>query len=270
LFALPLLTGCGAFATDSGIYPLPTVRIVFPSPDFFGLEYDILELETPRGTVNFAWFIPAENARATVVFHHGAVINRSAMHDTYRLLNANGLNVLIHDYEGFGESFSLVARLETILEDANTALATAQARTGEGTDKIIVFGSSMGTMPAFAQAADMPDNVVAVIVEGSFNQSLPAIAYILLGLQPDPVSFSLIPDELDPLRNAPQVQLPTLFLHSRDDRTTPISGARALFDLVPAQKQFEELVGGHIASVTADPTYEDKLMSFIDDVLDGE
>jgi len=265
---LPLLTGCGAFATDSGIYPLPTIRVVFPTPDLFGLDYETLELETPRGTINFAWFIPAANPRATVVFHHGAVINRSAMFDTYLMLNANGLNVLIHDYEGFGESFSLVARLETILEDSNTALATAQARDDPGSDRIIIFGSSMGTMPALAQAATMPDRVVALVVEGSFDQTLPPVAYISLGLQPDPISFSLIPDELDPIRNAPQVRIPTLFLHSREDLTTPISGARALYDLVTAPKQFEELVGGHIASVTADPTYESKLMTFIDAVLD--
>ncbi len=259
-------SGCGGFLVDGGIFPLPTIHLVYPYPIQVGIPFESVTLTAENGLPIFGWWIPAENARATVLIHHGAVVNRSAHLSHYRLLHELGYHVFIYDYQGFGESFVL-ASLDTILDDANLALAHVQSRSGPGTDKIVLFGLSMGTMPAMAQCADAPERVVGLVLEGSFVQSqLPAFAYVLLGIQPSPLAFERIPPELDPVDHAPLVNMPKVFMHSLQDITTPISSSRQLFDLASEPKEFVELIGGHIDAVNVDPSYRAHLEQILADL----
>ncbi|MCA9256673.1 MAG: alpha/beta hydrolase, partial [Phycisphaerales bacterium] len=135
-----------------------------------------------------------------------------------------------------------------------------------GSDKIIIFGQSMGTLPAIAQAARSPDRVVGLVVEGSFTETLPTWAFTLLGIAPDPIAFSRIPDELVSANNIVNVTIPKRFLHSRDDLTTPIGGARQLYELAPDPKSFFETFGIHLDAINRDPAYEPALVEFLDEV----
>lgn len=258
--------GCGAFSVDNGgLFPLPSIHIVWPIPGQFGLGSESITLTGEDGEQIFGWFIPADNARATVIIHHGAVINRASTSDHYRLLNRNGYNVFVYDYQGFGESLVL-AEITTVLPDADVALAYLQQRDGPGSDKIVIFGQSMGTLPAIAQAARSPDRVVGLVVEGSFSEALPPWAFTLLGITPDPVAFSRIPDELMSAENIVNVTMPKRFIQSRDDLTTPIAGARNLFELAPEPKSLIEITGPHLQAVTRDPSYEAALIGFLSEV----
>jgi pimeloyl-ACP methyl ester carboxylesterase len=203
--------------------------------------------------------MPANGARATVLIHHGALVNKSSHLAHYRLLHELGYNVFIYDYQGFGESFVL-ASLDTILDDADAALTHVQSRTDPGTEKIVLFGLSMGTMPALAQCAESPERVVGLVLEGSFVQSeLPPFAYVFLGIQPSPLAFERIPPELDSVLHAPLVTMPKYFMHSRQDLTTPISSSQHLFELAAEPREFIELIGGHIDAVNVDPAYRTHL-----------
>ena len=148
-------TGCGAIAVEGGIFPLPTIHLIWPLPEQLGMTAESVVLETPNGGPIYGWFIPAASPRATVIIHHGALINRSATSDHYQLLNRHQFNVFVYDYQGFGESL-VVAQLSTVLSDADAALAYVQQHDGPGSEKIIIFGQSMGTLPAIAQAARSP------------------------------------------------------------------------------------------------------------------
>ena len=59
------------------MFPLPVIHLVTPLPRQFGLEYEDVRLTSANGQTLYGWFIPAEQARATVLIHHGAVVNRS-------------------------------------------------------------------------------------------------------------------------------------------------------------------------------------------------
>ncbi|MCB9856628.1 MAG: alpha/beta fold hydrolase [Phycisphaerales bacterium] len=259
--------GCGAFAVDNGgLFPLPTIHIVWPLPEQFGLASESVQLSGGNGEQIFGWFIPADDARATVIIHHGAVINRASTSDHYRLLNRNGFSVFVYDYQGFGESLVL-AEITTVLPDADVVLQYVQQRDGPGADKIVIFGQSMGTLPAIAQAARSPDRVVGLVVEGSFSETLPPWAFTLLGITPDPIAFSRIPDELMSAENIVNVTMPKRFIQSRDDLTTPIAGARNLYELAPEPKSFVEMTGGHLQAVNRDPSYETALIDFLNGVV---
>lgn len=259
--------GCGAFAVDDGgLFPLPSIHIVWPTPVDFGLVSEPVTLTRDDGDAIYGWFIPADNARATVILHHGALTNRASTSNHYRLLNRSGYNVFVYDYQGFGESLVL-ATIATVLPDADIALEYVQQRDGPGSEKIVIFGQSMGTLPAIAQAARAPDRVVGLIVEGSFSETLPAWAFTLLGITPDPIAFSRIPDPLMSAENIVNVTIPKRFIHSRDDLTTPIAGARNLFELAPEPKSFVEVGGPHLEAINRDPSYEAALVNFLNEVV---
>lgn len=263
---LILCQGCGGFLLDGGLFPLPTIHLVFPMPSEYGLDYEDVRLASSNGQTIYGWFIPADGARATVLIHHGAVENRSGSAGYYRLFHELGYHVLIYDYQGFGESLWL-ATLNTILPDAEVALAHLQERNEPGTDKIILFGFSMGTLPALTQVARNPQGVLGVILEGSFvPQSLPVWSFYPLGITPSPEAFLNVPEELNPRLNAAQTTLPKLFLQSREDRVTPFSGAEELFELAAEPKHFEELAGKHIQAVEVDPNYRDYIAAFLEQV----
>lgn len=266
LLALAALHGCGGFAVDDGILPLPTIHFVFPTPDMYGLAYEQVELVASNGKPIYGWFVPADNPRATVVIDHGALFNRAIEAPHIALFHELRCHVMIVDYQGFGESAAL-ARLDTILDDANVGLEYARARSAGSTDRIVIFGISMGTLPALAQAADNAPDVVGVILEGVVQQDvLAGFGYQLLGVPPSPEAFTRIPDELIPQKNVPRINMPKLFVQSREDELTPFVGAERLNELASEPKQLVAVTGGHGLSVYTDPTYADKIRAFLDDV----
>ena len=82
---ISLLPGCGGFYTASGVFPLPVIHLVTPVPTQLGLEFEDVRLTSANGQTLYGWFTPAEQARATVLIHHGAVVNRSSTYAHYVL-----------------------------------------------------------------------------------------------------------------------------------------------------------------------------------------
>jgi len=270
---LLLCSGCGSFAVDEGLYPLPAIHVVYPNPSDVGLAYEDVQLTAANGQTLYGWYIPASQPRGTILIHHGAVANRSSGTAHYLLLHDLGCNIFTYDYEGFGENWSL-ATLAAILPDADLALDHVQGRRRLDDLPIVIMGASLGTMPAFAQAARNPPGVVALVVEGtSVPQNLPVFVYPMIGMTPSPEAYLHFPDELSPLNpevNVPLITLPKLFIHSRDDTMTPIAGARTLYELAVEPKEFEEVTGEHLMAVSADAEhYRQIFSSFLDRVLGG-
>ncbi len=256
-------TGCGAFVTEAGIFPLPTIHLVYPVPAQVGIAFETVLLDSPSGPM-FGWFIPAEGASATILIHHGAITNRSQYLAHYVLLHEMGYHVFIYDYQGFGENFN-VATIGNILGDADRALQHLQQRDEPGTEKIVIFGLSMGTLPSMAQAARSPDRVVGVMFEGSFVQeTLPPFSYLALGIVPSPLAYTRMPAALDPETNVAAITLPKLFLQSRDDFITPFDSATELYDRAPPPKAFVPLSGLHTYSVIFDLNYGPSIKAFLD------
>jgi len=267
LSSMSAFGGCGAFQVDGGLYPLPAIHVVYPRPSDVGLASEDVQMTAGNGQTLYAWFIPAHEPRATVLFHHGAIANRSSCLKHARLLHELGCNVLLYDYQGFGESWSL-ATLDTILSDADRALAHLQERGQTGALPIVMFGASLGTLPTYAQSARGPAGVVGVIGEGScVPQALPRWLFPVLGIAPSPEAFLNVPAALDPLTNVPLITLPKLFLHSPTDPQTPIAGAQELFAVAVEPKEFREVAGGHLDAVAVDPNYATLISGFLDEVV---
>lgn len=267
------LGGCGADRALDGLFPPPAQNFILFLPSHLGLTYEDIKIDISAGRTIHGWFIPADNAPATVLIHHGAVANRSMLFYYYAALHELGYNVMVYDYQGFGESRS-VTSLETILPDADAALVHLQRRSDPGTDRIVLFGLSLGTLPTLAQAAQAPNGIVGIILHGAFvPESIPPWSFPLVGVIPLPEVIERVAAEhaeLDPYRYIEQITLPKLFLQSPQDFVTPFVGAEQLYELAPKPKQLVEVFGGHSLPPILDPHYAEHLRVFLDGVALGE
>lgn len=266
---LPILTsvGCGGFAVDDGIFPMPVVHIVFPAPDLYGIDYENVEIKIENGQTIYGWYVPADDAKATALINHGALFSRSIYAAQIAFFHDLGLNVMIADYQGFGENLS-VARFDTILPDANAALEYVRSRDDPGTDRIIIYGVSMGTLPTLAQAAENPEDVLGIIIEGVVQtDTLVPEGYQLLGIPPSPEAFVAAASELFPSNNVVKIKMPKLFIQSLEDIITPYDGALKLFEMSPEPKQLAPVIGIHGLSIFMDPSYVEQVRSFITSIL---
>lgn len=255
-----------SYAEDGYFEPFTFKTLV--SPSLLAAPYEDLTLWSRQGDPVYAWFLPVDDPAGTVLIHHGATTNRSAVLGNYLHLRSFGYNVLVYDYQGFGESENPVD-LNTILDDADAALQFLQDSDKPGTDRIVLYGISMGTLPAIAQAAESPERVVGVILEGCFtSDSLPLWSYLLIGIIPWEIDVSAAYPELDPTLYIMRVTMPKLFIQSRQDSVTPFEGAEQLCALSPEPKQLVEVYGEHTASWIVDWRYADILQDFLDGLPD--
>jgi len=274
--ALPLLVltglaGCPTEPVGDGLFAPPAQNLILFAPDVVGLPFEDIELavDSPVPHTVYAWFIPAEGAPGTVLIHGGSFFNRSALFDYYTLVHDLGWNVFVYDYQGYGES-KLQPSLESLIPDADAALRYIQQSGAPGSERIALFGISLGTLPTLAQAARGPDGVVGVILQGSFVPDLlPSRSFLLAGVVPLPEVIARLPQELDPYGNIGRVAPPKLFLQSPQDLTTPIEGARRLFELAHEPKQFVEVFGGHALALVLDPTFSEHVAGFLEEARGG-
>ncbi len=273
VIGIVLLNGCAVEPIEEGWFTPPAQKPILFPPSAVGLAYEPIEIDAPAGHTIYGWFIPADDAPATVMINHGAVCNRSALFPYYAVLHDLGYNVMLYDYQGFGESPGS-ANLGTLLPDADAALDHLQSRSEHGTDRIVLFGLSLGTLPTLAQAARTPNGIVGIILHGAFvSESIPPWSFPLVGVIPLPEVLERVAaehGELNPYGNIEQITLPKLFIQSPQDLATPFAGAELLYELAPEPKQLVEVFGGHSLPVLIEPSFAEHLRIFLDSVAPGE
>jgi fermentation-respiration switch protein FrsA (DUF1100 family) len=110
---------------------------------------------------------------------------------------------------------------------------------GVGSDRIVIFGKSLGGGVAVDLALEAP--AAGLIVESSFT-SIPDMA----GAHYPFVPKFLVRTQMNSVVKVPYVSMPKLFIHSRQDRVVPFRLGRALFEAASQPKRFHEVVGaGH-------------------------
>lgn len=213
-------------------------RELAATPQDIGLDYETLWLETADGERLHGWYVPVSAARATLLFCHGNAGNISHRLETLRNFHELGLNVLIFDYRGYGQSTGKPSEAGTY-RDADAAWHYLLDARRLAPHDIIIAGRSLGA----AVAAELASRTVpaAVLLESAFI-SVPAMAAEIYPWLPPGLPGLY---RYDNLARLAQVTRPLLLVHSRDDEIIPVAHARALFAAAREPKQYLELRGGH-------------------------
>ncbi|HDZ77650.1 MAG TPA: alpha/beta hydrolase [Candidatus Omnitrophica bacterium] len=217
--------------------------IYFPSsliemtPKDFGLEFEDVMLKTRDGVNISAWFIPSKDATVTVLFCHGNGGNISHRLDKIRFFNNLNLNVIIYDYRGYGKSTGSPCEKGLYL-DTKAVYDYLRNDKKIGSDKIIVFGESLGS----ALAVDLisKEKTAGIIIEGGFS-SAPDMARHMYPLIP-PLIFSV---KFNSAAKIKDIKIPKLFFHSKSDEVVPYVLGRKLFDAADNPKEFVNIFGAH-------------------------
>jgi len=238
------------------------IKAIAATPAAFGLAYEELLLDTGAGTSLHGWYLPGREDAHTLLFLHGNAGNISHRLDSLALFNSLGLNVLIFDYSGYGQSGGTASEQQTYA-DARIAWDYLTHTRGVAPGRIIVFGRSLGAGVATWLATQ--ETPAGLILESAFT-SVPALAQKLYPIFP--VRW-LARIRYDNAARLPTVDCPVLIAHSRDDELIPISHGRELFALAREPKRFLDMVGGHNDGfMVSGPRYRAGIVGFIDG-LDG-
>ena len=197
-----------------------------------------VELVTSDGLRLLAWYVPPPQGGPVLLYFHGNggnLANRTA-----RLVGfaEAGLGVLMPEYRGYGGNKG--EPTETgLYADAAAAMDFLRAQ-GVGTERIVVYGESLGTGVATHIAADL--RVAALVLEAPYT-SIAAMAARQFPFLP--VSL-MLKDRFDSLSRIAKVRAPLLVLQGERDAVVPPALGRELFAAAPEPKEFWSVPdGGH-------------------------
>ena len=242
-------------------YPQLPTRNIEVTPAEFGLAFENVQLIAEDGTQLHGWFVPASDSRGTLLFNHGNAGNISHRIDSVELFHSLGLNVLIYDYRGFGESEGKPSEAGTYL-DVKAAWDYLLEERKIAAQQIVIFGRSLGAAVAADLASQNPS--AGVILESTFT-SVPDMAASLYPWLP--VRW-LTRFQYNNLEKVARITSPILVVHSREDEMIPYAHGEQLFARANEPKQFFELHGSHDDGYHVSRTiYTEMLQQFLGEIL---
>jgi pimeloyl-ACP methyl ester carboxylesterase len=233
-------------------------RDIVATPQIYGLRFDTAELRTADGETLQAWWVPADEARGTVLFFHGNAGNISHRLDYLQMFNRMHYSVFIVDYRGYGRSTGSPS-VEGTYRDAEAAWEYLRVARSLQSQDVVVAGESLGGAVASWLAARIAPRAVILISTFTSATDLGAQIYWFL-----PVRL-LSRLDYDSARNLQAIKAPVFIAHSRDDDVIPYSHGRKLYELAGEPKVFVEMRGGHNEGfVFSRPEWGAQLAAFLD------
>ena len=240
LFFLFIVYAVYLYFNQSKHVYFPTSAIV-ATPSDSGLFYEDLMLKTSDGIKISAWYIHAENPKATLLFFHGNGGNISHRIEFIKMFYSLNISTFIIDYRGYGKSEGSPTEEGTYL-DSEAAWDYLVNEKNTDPSSIVIYGKSLGG-PIAARLAEK-HNPAALILDSTFTSTKD----IAVKLYPFLPVKKFLKFEYDTVRYLKGVDCPILIIHSIDDSYIPFSHAEKLFDTVDGEKELIETRGDHNSS----------------------
>ncbi len=234
----------------------PQSKIDF-TPDMAGLSFEDIYFKTEDDVLLNGWFIPADDARKTLLFFHGNGGNISHRLESMKIFHEMGLSVFIIDYRGYGQSQGTTSEQGTY-RDAEAAWQFLTETRGISDENIIIFGRSMGGAVAIWLAGKHTPNLL--ILESAFT----SVADMAKHYYPYLPTHLLVRIKYASIDRIEDIHCPILISHSQTDEIVPYKYGRELFEKAQAPKSFLELKGGHNDGfIISGRSYIDGIENFI-------
>jgi len=252
-----------AFAFQDQLLFQPSSRLL-ATPEALGMAYEAVRLDTEDDETLHGWWIPADDvSRGTLLFFHGNAGNISGRLESVKQFHELGLNVLIVDYRGYGQSTGSPSE-EGIYRDAETGWEYLTEAQSVEAQQVVVFGRSMGGGAATWLAARHTPG--AVILESVFT-NVPDIGAHHYPFLPVRV---LATNQFDNESRVADINAPKLFIHSGGDRIVPFELGRQVYEAASEPKRFLEIQGGHNDGfMVSEEAYLREIDDFLEEHLDS-
>lgn len=241
LFAIAVI-GYAILTISAYVFQPRMVYFPYPyletTPEQVGLEYEDVNFQASDGVLLHGWYLPAAGAEFTLIFLHGNGGNISHRLESLKIFNHLGLDVLIFDYRGYGRSQGSPTESGTYSDAAGAWEYLTETR-GVDPTRIVIFGRSLGA--AVATWLALQHGSRGLMIESAFTsiEDMGSHHYPWL-----PIRW-LTRFHYNSLTRMPDIDVPLLVIHSRDDEIVPFKLGQRLFDAATNPKEFLELRGGH-------------------------
>jgi fermentation-respiration switch protein FrsA (DUF1100 family) len=226
------------------------------TPQNISLAYEDLFFPTEDKQSLNGWFIPAENAKITVLFCSGRGGNLSDRLQKIKFFHEMGLNTFVFDYRGFGNSSGKPSE-QGLYKDARGAYDYLITRNDIDKNKIVVYGKSLGG-PVAADLC-LHRKAAALILEGAFP-SLKTYVGDVGGFLP---TEWLVSDKFDTISKVANIRIPKLIVHGMDDEIINFSEGRMIFYKAAMPKEFVSFDGHHDDNLyTVSEEFKNRILKF--------
>lgn len=250
-----LLLCFGVYFLQAKLVFVPTVGEPGRVPSELGLEYEDLRLKSGNEQIH-AWFVPARNARGTVLFCHGNAGNLGHRLATIKIWNDLGMNILLFDYRGFGSSTGAPTE-EGCYEDV-MACYNWLTENNNLKKPLVIHGRSLGGGIA-SWAANQLD-CDGLILESTFT-SIPDMGAHYYPFLPVSLISSINFRSIDEVK---KLKVPLLVAHGPADEIIPYHMGKKLAK--EGNCELIELIGDHNNGFEISPKYIPALRKFISQV----
>jgi uncharacterized protein len=187
------------------------------------------------------WLIRARTERAgTVLYCHGNGGNLTNVEWVAEELAAQGLDVLIFDYRGYGRSDGDVPDEQELYSDADAAYDFLTKERGVKPEELAVYGLSLGTTAAIDLASRRKCGALVVEAGLSSASDMAGVAAPWL-----PAWLHWVGrNRFESARKIADVKCPLLVTHGTDDEVIPVAQGRRLYDVARGPKKLIIVKGG--------------------------
>lgn len=258
---------CVALYFEQSRFIFVPEREVRFTPKDFGCDFHEVLIGGREDTLH-GWWLSADprtssqNGSRTLIYFHGngGSIGANAEH-ACRLRNI-GLNVLLFDYRGYGQSDDVTPTEQSVFHDAGLAWDYLVDQRHIRPDRIVIYGHSLGGAVAIEIAKQHPD-AYALIVESTFT-SIRDMADMSPNFRVFPLSL-LLNQKMDSRTKIASIHLPVLVIHGTADHVVPYQMSQQLYAAAPGKKQMFLVPGaGHEnCAAIAGPDYQQNVRSFL-------
>lgn len=245
-------------------------RRKYGSPEDVGLAFEPVFFNSADGTLLSGWFLPAHDvsspqvAKGTVIHMHGNAQNMTSHWEFVHWVPERGYNLFVFDYRGYGQSHG-TPEPRGVFEDAVAALDHVRSRTDIDTDKLFVFGQSLGGMIAIASAGASPKGVRAVLAEAPFH------SYTTLADDRTPGEGPIMDESWSAATHVARLApLPLLLIHGTNDKVVPYSHSEMLLAEAGEPKKLVTVEGGDHLDIMTErygTKYRDMMVDFFERTL---
>ncbi|MGA1870477.1 MAG: alpha/beta hydrolase [bacterium] len=231
-------------------------RHTYTTPEQLGLAYEEVYINTEDNERLHGWFLlTTHKAQGTVFYLHGNAQNISAHINNVSWLPAQGYQVFLLDYRGYGDS-SGTPTIEGALKDIQSGFEWLSPQLRVQKLPLYLLGQSLGASLGGYFVATQPhvkESLNGVILDAGFA-NLRTIAreklrtcwltwplhYPLSILFTNKYNLDKVIHSLSPI--------PLLIIHSDDDNVIPASHGRTLYELADEPKYYMHTTGPHIST----------------------
>jgi len=199
------------------------------NPEGLGMPSEELHLPTTDGETIFAWFMPAEQAKATVLMAHGNAENVSDTLPAAWWFWQHGYSVLTFDFRGYGKSTGKPSE-QGLYRDIEACWRHLVVERGLDPASIVLFGFSLGSGPVVELAAREKPGLV--VLQAAFL-STREVGRDFFGWF---AVYRLVGNKYDNASKVSSIQAPVIVAHGICDGVVESRHGLELFRLVRSPK----------------------------------